>query len=230
MRSQLRLFVQNVMMGISNEWPVVRMEEDGLWQLLKVLERTEAVDAKMSVRVGGSDHSSSRIPFGIKDGTVALSFDEVVERLQYYALVYVPNEKAPVVPGTEQHVRVVRMRFEYKSFSFVAVSSQFFVQRSCKETTTPSRLAQPETMRHQTGITCRRVPELDGKVTDGRNEPPVVPTPRHHRDFELVGQIFHRVDGRSVQSARHAKPRSAPFLLLVTPDERRSVFTARDEA
>lgn len=55
-----------------------------------------------------------------------LTINEVQERFHYLAFGHVPNQKATVVPGTQQHIGIVWVGLQNKCLAFV--SSQFFAQ------------------------------------------------------------------------------------------------------
>lgn len=73
----------------------------------------------MSMRVSSSDCGSWWIPFGVKDGAVALTLDEIQKGFDDFAFGQVPDQEASVMAGAQENIRVVRMRLQYESFSLM---------------------------------------------------------------------------------------------------------------
>lgn len=120
MRRQLRLLVENVVVGVSQQRSVVGVKEQLGGKLLEAFGRAVADEVKLAVRVAGANGRAVRRPLGVKDCRVALVFDDVFVLVEAPQAEDVPDADEAIVSGREEDVDGDRVRFEDEDLVFVA--------------------------------------------------------------------------------------------------------------
>lgn len=94
----LRLFIQHVIVGVSHQRAVIRVEKQLFGQLFEqFVARSEPEYQNVTVRIGGGDDLSVRRPSDVEDGAVTLVFDRVEKPRNHFPLDYVPHEQLAVM-------------------------------------------------------------------------------------------------------------------------------------